>query len=124
MQLLTRTLCVLVVVLPITLLTGSSQLPAYALPLHEEKPNYVPTAGYVPNEKVAARIAEAVLSEIYGDKQIRKQLPFNVTLKGDVWFVNGYRPSRDFFGRIIKGGTAKIEISKTDGKILRVIHGV
>jgi hypothetical protein len=48
-----------------------------------------PAGGYVPDATTAVRIAEAVLMPIYGAKQIGYEKPFDATLDGDVWTVNG-----------------------------------
>jgi hypothetical protein len=85
---------------------------------HSSEQSYVPEEGFVPNERTAVRIAEAVLSAIYGEDQITREQPFTAVLKGEVWTVQGHLPaSRNV------GGVALAEISKTDGRILRVIHG-
>jgi hypothetical protein len=52
--------------------------------------SYVPKEGFVPNEKTAIRIAEAVLGPIYGEDQIAKERPFAATLKGGVWTIEGH----------------------------------
>lgn len=79
---------------------------------------FMPANGYVPDERVALAIAEAVLIPIYGAEQIRSQRPFRAVLKDGVWTVTGSLP------RGAVGGTALIEISKKDGCIRRVIHGL
>ena len=71
----------------------------------------------MPDEATAIKIAEAVLSPIYGAEQISKEKPFVAKLKNGVWMVAGTLP-RDRFG-----GVAVILISKADGKILGVTHG-
>ena len=77
----------------------------------------VPKDGFVPDEGTAIKIAEAVLLPIYGAEQISKEKPFVAKLKNGVWLVSGTLP-RDWLG-----GVAMVEISKADGKILRVTHG-
>ena|ERR1700674_507888 len=78
--------------------------------------SYVPKEGFVPNEQTAIRIAEAVLSPIYGEDQIAKERPFAATLKAGVWTVEGHLSSGN-------GGVALAAIARTDGRILRVTHG-
>ncbi len=80
--------------------------------------SYVPPNGFVPDALTASRIAEAVWIPIYGQQQIQAEKPFRVTLKGDVWTVTGKDLPRNTFG-----GVAEADISKSDGRILRVIHG-
>jgi len=82
-----------------------------------QKHYYVPPRGFVPDEKTATRIAEAVWVPIYGEEVIRGEKPFVASLKSDVWTVHGSLPK----GRV--GGVAIAEISKSDGRILRVSHG-
>ena len=83
----------------------------------ETKHNYTPEAGYVPDAETAIRIALAIWEPIYGRKQIEGQKPYVAVLKNGIWFVNGSLPR----GSI--GGVAEAEISKSDGRILRVSHG-
>jgi hypothetical protein len=40
-----------------------------------QKHSYVPPKGFVPDEKTAIRIAEAVWSPIYGEEEIRREKP-------------------------------------------------
>ncbi len=81
------------------------------------KMTYKPKAGYVPDAGTAILIAEAILVPIYGADQIRNERPFRATLQGQTWFVQGSLPPG------YDGGVAEVEISKDDGRILRVMHG-
>ena len=85
--------------------------------------NYRPPAGYVPDANTAVGIAVAVWLPIYGQKQIDSEKPYKATLKDGVWTVTGsmppHRPEQPMVG-----GVALAEISKIDGKILRVSHGL
>lgn len=86
---------------------------------------YVPREGYVPNSVTALRIAEAVLTPIYGEKQINSEKPFIAKLKDGVWTVQGTLHCPDGTGGITThcdGGTAEVRISKTDGRILFMMH--
>ena len=78
---------------------------------------YMPPAGYVPDAATAIKIAVAVWEPIYGRKQIQGQKPFHATLRGGVWTVHGSLPPNTV------GGVAEADISKRDGRVLRVIHG-
>jgi hypothetical protein len=82
-----------------------------------QKHSYLPSKGFVPDEKTAMRIAEAVWSPIYGEEKIQSEKPFVASLKSGVWTVQGSLPK----GWV--GGVAIAEISKSDGRILRVSHG-
>lgn len=82
-----------------------------------QKHSYVPPKGFVPDEKTASRIAEAVWSPIYGEEMIQSEKPFVASLRSGVWTVQGSLPK----GWV--GGVAIAEIAKSDGRILRVSHG-
>ena len=79
--------------------------------------SYIPANGFVPDEATAGRIAEAVWTPIWGEEHIRAEKPFVATLNGDVWTVRGTLKAG------FPGGVAEAEISKRDGRILRVAHG-
>lgn len=84
----------------------------------DAKHNGVPKEGYVPNAETAIGIAVAVWGPLYGASNIARQKPYRATLREDgVWVVEGSLPK----GWL--GGVALAEISKSDGRILRVSHG-
>jgi hypothetical protein len=71
---------------------------------------------YVPDEKTAIKIAEAVWLPIYGNS-INKKKPFVAKLIDDkVWQVTGTLKTK-------RGGVPYIEIQKCDCKVLKVKHG-
>ena len=76
-----------------------------------------PEEGLVPNERTAIRVAEAVWEPIYGLGDLKAHQPTKAMLDGDIWFVRGSMPTRS------KGGVAIAEISRIDGRILRISHG-
>ncbi len=80
------------------------------------QPSYVPPEGFVPDAATAIKIALAVWEPIYGRKQIQSEKPFRATLHNGVWRVRGFLPPN------VPGGVAEADISKKDGRILRVIH--
>ena len=80
------------------------------------KHHVVPKEGFVPDETTAMKIAEAIWLPIYGE-HIKDKQPFHARLVGDVWYVEGSLPEHSL------GGVPEAEISKTDGRILRVSHG-
>ena len=82
------------------------------------KPSYEPPDGLVPNGEVAAQIADAIWNPIYGKNVIEAEKPFRVYLENGVWIVRGAPLPKGAFG-----GVAIAEISKKDGKIIRVSHG-
>lgn len=75
------------------------------------KASYVPPRGMVPDKDTALRVAEIVLTPIYGKVAVESQKPFSVRLNDGVWVVEGK----------IARGQLTIEISKKNGCILRVI---
>lgn len=80
------------------------------------------TRDYVPDEVTAKKIAEAIWLPIYGEK-ILKQSPYKATLVNDIWIVEGLVPEPYRNEPNYRGGTAHIEIRKSDCKILKVTHG-
>ena len=84
----------------------------------EPKHNAMPRkAGVVPDEATAIKIAVAVWEPIYGADKIAAEKPFRATLAQGVWTVQGFLPK----GWV--GGVALAEISKADGRIIRISHG-
>ena len=86
---------------------------------------YKPKGGYVPDSQTAVKIAEAVLIPAYGEKQIRSEEPFTAQLEGDVWTIGGTLRCPDGKGGFTTdcdGGTAVIKLSKSDGRILFMMH--
>jgi hypothetical protein len=83
---------------------------------YSEIKKHFPEEGLVPNAKMAFQIAEVVLSQIYGAEKIASEKPFSINLENGVWMVEGYL--EDGF----LGGVAYIEIRKSNGEILKVIH--
>ncbi len=77
----------------------------------------VPKSGFVPDERTAVAIGEAVASALYGRDEIAGERPFKARLRGGVWTVKGtLHPTG------ASGGTAVIQISKKDGRILFAVH--
>ena len=79
--------------------------------------NYKPKDGYVPHQQTAIAITVAVWKPIYGEEHIEKKKPYNASLKNGVWTVTGSLPEG------WDGGVPEAEISKDDGRVLRVTHG-
>jgi hypothetical protein len=76
-----------------------------------------PKNGFVPDEATAVRIGEAVAIAQYGEKQISKERPFEARLRGSIWTVAGTLHPQG-----AAGGTAVIQLSKTDGRIVFMTH--
>jgi hypothetical protein len=100
------------------LLVAGIVMAAAGLAIAQSRRSYVPPNGFVPDAETASRIAEAVWIPIYGEGKIASEKSFKVILKGDVWTVTG-KDLLPGWG----GGVAEADISKRDGRILRVIHG-
>jgi hypothetical protein len=102
-------------------LLGCSYLEDKMAERHPSKHNYKPADGIVPDELTATKIAEVVLKRAYGDETINRELPLRATLRSDnVWIVGGTWP----YGSDDQGGVATVEITKKDGQIVRMSHGM
>jgi len=77
---------------------------------------YNPQEGLVPSAEIAFKMAEPVLNQIYGVKQIESEKPFSINLENNIWIVEGS------IKKGVKGGVAYMEIRKSNGEILKVIH--
>jgi hypothetical protein len=91
-------------------------VPAFAADATPEtRDERIAKVGMVPDAKTAVAIALAVFKPVFSAETIKKQSPFHAELKGDVWTV---------YGTVVGlGGTAEAEISRTDGRIIRIGHG-
>jgi hypothetical protein len=87
---------------------------------------YRPSNGFVPDEATALKVAEAVLTPVYGAKQIDSERPFTAKLKKGVWTVEGTLRCPDGKGGVTtdcgSGGVATVQISKQDARIISMIH--
>ena len=80
--------------------------------------SFIPKKGFVPDEKTAITVAEAVLIPIYGEKLIASERPFHAVLNGKgVSTVQGSLPDG------WAGGVATVRLQRQDGRILYVMHG-
>ena len=95
--------------------------PAPIAPASDPEQSYMPPEGLVPDSATAIRIAEAVATPIYGAAVIDGGRPLVAKLDGDVWFVFGTLPQPPPGWRYV-GGTLHVDISRIDGRILRIIH--
>jgi NTF2 fold immunity protein len=105
------------------LLFGCSYLEDKMAERHPSKHNYNPADGIVPDELTATKIAEIVLKRAYGDEIINRELPLRATLRSDnVWIIRGTWPYS--YSSDARGGVATVEITKKDGQIIRMSHGI
>jgi hypothetical protein len=87
----------------------------------------IPRVGIVPDSATAVKIAEAVLTPVYGQQKIESQRPFTARLKDNVWTVSGtlYCADAQLWGQIVQNhctGLLEARISKEDGRIIKIIH--
>ncbi len=69
---------------------------------------------YVPDEKTAERIAEAVLVAQFSQERVNAQLPFHTaSMSKDQWMVQG--AIKDKEGRIQVGGAFAVWVNKHTG---------
>lgn len=69
------------------------------------------------NKETAVKIAEVILSSIYGEK-VLQQRPWLITDNGTSFKIMGTFHS----DRFTKGGVAEITISKSDARVLQYSH--
>jgi hypothetical protein len=86
----------------------------------------IPKKGYVPDSATALKIAEAVLTPVYGEAKIESQRPFTAKLKDDVWTVSGtlycadvQRPAPVLVSPC--QGILEVRISKSDAHVLEML---
>jgi NTF2 fold immunity protein len=89
----------------------------FALAAAPERDSYKRPANYVPDEATAIKIAVAVWEAIWGAEKIAGEKPYHAELHAGVSTVTGSLPPR------YSGGVALAEISKEDGRIIRIDHG-
>lgn len=71
----------------------------------------------IKDKKTAIAIAEPILFNIYGKKNIIKQKPYDCYLADGYWDITGNFPK----GWV--GGVFEIIISAKDGRVVKIIHG-
>lgn len=79
---------------------------------------YQPPEGIVSTAQSAARVAEIYLTRTYGAPVIRGELPFKVRLDRGVWTIEGKDLPLGW-----EGGVAELQICRSNGLVLRVVHG-
>jgi hypothetical protein len=78
----------------------------------------VPKDGFVPDQRTAVKIAEAVIEPIFGLQSLTNERPLVAKLKGGEWFVNGTAPTNIDW----RGGVVEVHINKTNGCITFLTH--
>lgn len=78
--------------------------------------------GEVKTAEEAFSIAIPVLEEGFGKENVNCQKPFVINLiDNDIWVIEGTLHQSG--SEIIYGGTAYMEIKRSNGAILKIIHG-
>ena len=72
----------------------------------------------IDNPDMAMQIVEIYLTKFYGAKVMKDEVPLRVSLQGDVWHVTGKGVPT---GSV--GGVAEIDLCRTNGQVLRIVHG-
>jgi len=78
--------------------------------------NPFPSAGIVPDEVTAVRVAVAILEPIFGSEEVKKFEPYHAQLRNGIWTVYGT------LKRGSMGGTPQLTIQKKDGRVREVFH--
>jgi len=84
--------------------------------LPKETEGYTPSDGFIPDEKTAKKVAEAVWIPIYGRNVLSQKTYKAILIDEKIWLVQGS------LGFLKLGGTAYIEIDKYTGQILKLTH--
>ncbi|MDB5674599.1 MAG: hypothetical protein JWM65_1581 [Sphingomonas bacterium] len=79
--------------------------------------NQAPQA-MIDDPDMAMEIAKIYLIKFYGTKVMKDEVPLRVSLQGDVWHLTGRDLPR---GNV--GGVAEIDLCRSNGQVLRVVHG-
>ena len=67
---------------------------------------------------MAMKIAEIYLTKVYGAETMKGELPLSVSLHGNIWHLSGKALPRQNVG-----GVAEIDLCRSNGQVLRVVHG-
>jgi len=82
----------------------------------------------IPDEKTALRVAEAVIAAKYGEESLLiagQTMTFDITTDkfGRAWIITGVFPASPS-GYLPVGGVPEVIIRISDGKVLRITHGM
>ncbi len=81
----------------------------------EKELNYSPKP--INDPKSAVNIAEDILFNTYGKKNIERQRPYNLVFQDSYWIINGTKNKDEF------GGVFLIILNSKNGKIIKLTHG-
>ncbi len=79
---------------------------------------YDPKNGFIPDDRTAIAVAEAICQPFYGKERVEAERPFKATIENEVWTVRGSLPE----GGHVMGGALLVRIAKKDGRILELTH--
>ena len=71
----------------------------------------------IQNKEQLTHIAEPILFNIYGEKKITHEKPYNIFLIGEYWIMFGSLPDG------MKGGTFNIAINRRTCEVVGISHG-
>lgn len=79
-------------------------------------------SGEVSSAEIAFRVAEPILKSGFGEEEIENQKPFSINLiNNEIWVIDGTLHQHE--NEIVMGGTAYMEIRKSNGEIIKILHG-
>ena len=81
----------------------------------EQALNYPPKP--INDAKNAVDIAEDILFNTYGEKNIKRQRPYNLVFQDSCWIINGTKKKAEI------GGVFLIILNSKNGKIIKITHG-
>jgi hypothetical protein len=76
-----------------------------------------PLQAVIGDEHTAKQVAEIYLAAIYGEEEIKPQLPLRASLIDGVWHVKGKERG------LSVGGTSEIHLCRSSGQVLWVLLG-
>ena len=82
-----------------------------------ENTRVLKTGDIVIDSKTASKIAEIILSSVYGNKAL-DQLPYEIKSSNDRWKIYGTITSKK--NEVVMGGTMYLELRKSDAKVLAI----
>src|SRR5579864_2174173 len=91
---------------------------------------FAPPEGFVPDSEAAVKIAEALLTPLYGEKRVEDARPFSSHLKDGVWFVDEKlcKTGPPFEGgvsiEVCKGDWLEVQLSERDARAISITVGM
>ena len=79
--------------------------------------------GLVPTADVAFQVAEPILRHLYGSDIVERGKPFSINLVNGVWLIRSHLMPLGP-NELGESPFTYIEIRKSDGAILKVLHGM